>query len=293
MEQYPNQRHIRQSPPRNIGVFTQGVLFFGGFLVQFGWFFLGFGLLFTWIFLPASDLLSLLRSTDDWHVQTATITAVSSTNMSENDNVIYKNFYEYPYDASTFLGSSYTLGKRHEVGETASIRIHPTRPYNSVLENGRAAPFSPVVLFVLVFPLVGLGMVLFGTFVNIHNIRLLKIGTFTRGKLLSKVGTNQYVKINNTTYPVYSYTFEFEHLGKLHQATCKTHVIAPLEDEETEIILYDHLHPDRNMVYDSMPYVPKIDQHGWLKPLPITSGWVFIAPLITFFINSVGILLIL
>lgn len=293
MEQYPNQRHIRQSPPRDIDLFTQCVLFFGGFMTQFGWFFLGFGLLFAWIFLPASDLMSLLRSTNDWQVQSATIIEVSPTNMSENGNLIYQNNYEYPYDARTFLGSSYTLGKRHEVGESASIRIHPTRPYNSILENGRAAPFSPMVLFVLIFPMVGLGMVLFGTFVNVHNIRLLKVGTFTRGKLLSKDGTNQSVTINNTTYPIYRYTFEFEHLGKPQQATCKTHVTAPLEDEETEIILYDHLHPDRNMIYDSMSHVPKIDQHGWLKPLPITSVWVFIAPIITLLINSIGMLLIL
>ncbi|MEI2420598.1 hypothetical protein V6O07_10020, partial [Arthrospira platensis SPKY2] len=62
-------------------------------------------------------------------------------------------------------------------------------------------------------------------------------------------------------------------------------------DEEREIILYDHLKPERNIVFDSMPYIPEVDAQGWLKPLPLRHVWVFIGPTIAIIINIMGAML--
>jgi hypothetical protein len=138
--------------------------------------------------------------------------------------------------------------------------------------------FSGWALFVSIFPLVGLIFILISVKNNLKFLDLLKIGEFTRGSLCTKEPTGGYIKINNTTYPIFKYEFEFEYKNKTHKATTQTHLAQLVEDEKKEIILFDRFNPDYNVVYDTMPNAPAIDAAGYMEVATWREAWVFLLP---------------
>jgi hypothetical protein len=266
-DRHPSARHLRDLPPRHVGLFTKAVILFGGFMQQFGWIFFVMGSLFAWIFIPASTVPYLFEAGRDWKEVPGKIISAEATNSSVNDEVVYRYLHTFEVGGQRYTGKSFTAGQDFQEGQQVTIRYDANNPAEaSHVAGSDRAVFPALVLLVFIFPLVGLGFIIHGLRQNLRAIKLLEIGEFTRCTMCSKEPTNASVKINNTTYPVFKYTFEFEAGGRTHSATCKTHQGWLVEDEQQEIILFDKYNPGFNIVYDATANMPAISEQGSLEP---------------------------
>ena len=118
---------------------------------------------------------------------------------------------------------------------------------------------SPLGLFVVLFPIVGIG-VLIGVFrKGLRANHLLAYGEIGEGVLVSKEETN--MEINER--PVYKVMFEFiTPDGQAHQAVTKTHKPEDLEQAEIQPLLYDLMQPERAVLLNDLPGRPRIDGTG-------------------------------
>lgn len=261
METNPASRQLRDLPPRNIDLFTKATVLFGGFTQQFGWIFFTMGSLFSWIFLPLSTVKFWFEFGKKWQETPGSIVTAEPTNSSVNNVAVYSYLHSFELNGERYTGKSFTTGQQYQGGEEVIIRFDANNPHDSYVVGSDRAVFPAFVLFVLIFPLIGLGFIVHSLVNNWKVIRLLEIGEFTRGKLVSKEPTN--VQINKQ--PVFKYRFGFEAGGKTHYATCKTHQGWLVEDEGREIILFDRFNPDYNFVFDAAGNMPAITEDGMLK----------------------------
>lgn len=285
MQTNPGARQLRDLPPRSIGLYTKAIVLFGGFLQQFGWIFFTMGSLFSWIFIPMSDVKFWFEFGKEWKETPGKVVAVEPTNSAVNDEDVYQYLHSFELNGQRFTGKSYSVGQDYQGGQEVSIEYDAKNPTDSHVAGSRRAVFPAFVLFVLIFPIVGLGFIFFAIRQNLKAIKLLEIGEFTRGTLCAKESTNASVKINNTTYPVYKYSFDFEAGGRTHSAFCKTHQAWLVEDEEREIILFDKYNPDFNVVFDAAGNMPAITEDGMLATPGIGKAVYLLLPFIGIAMN--------
>lgn len=269
----PEGRVLRLAP-RAVPRALAWRLLFGGWLIGFGWMFAAFGMVFALLALQWSDL-SFLGADYDRQA-TATVTSIEQTSSSENKRKIYRVHYTFVDESGVERrGESYTKDPPREPASW-QVEYRSGDPSESRLAGMRTRPFSPFLLMVLIFPLVGLGLVLWQLPTALHNLRLLRYGAETKGKLVDKRPTH--VEINNA--PVMALTFEYEVDGKPYRATVKTLTTAPLEDDAREPMLYDPQSPSRAMTLDHLPGSPKVTADGELEARSGVVLHLLIAPLL-------------
>lgn len=276
----PAARQLRDLPPRNINLFTKATVLFGGFMQQFGWIFFVMGSLFSWIFIPMSSVKYWFEFGKKWETAPGKIVTAEPTNSSVNEETVYQYLQSFEVNGQRYTGKSFSVGQDYQGGEEVTIEYDANNPSDSHVEGARRAAFPAFVLFVLIFPIVGGVFIFIAIRQNLKAIKLLEIGEFTRGAMCSREATNSSVKINNTTYPVYKYSFEFEANGLTHSAICKTHQAWLVEDEEREIILFDKYNPDFNVVFDAAGNMPEITEEGILATPGIGKVVYLILPII-------------
>lgn len=254
-----NQQYLSRAPRRV--PFSLSVQFLtGGFLNQFGWAFLGFGMIFVWIFVMNADLSSwyLLK---DSRTAEGKVAYCSETNMEENETVVYEigYFFTGP-DGVVYRDRSYSTGNFFSEGTPVSIEYAAGNPGISRIKGLRREAFGPLVLFVVIFPLVGAGFVIAGLKKGFKALNLIKNGHLAVGKLISKEPTN--TRINDEM--VYRYIFEFKtDSGRTFQVESRTHLEDVLEDDEQgERLLYDPYNPECAVTLDDLPGSPEIDSSG-------------------------------
>jgi hypothetical protein len=280
METSPHTRHLRDLPPRQVGLFAKAVILFSGFMQQFGWIFFVMGSLFAWIFIPASTVRYWFEGGKDWKEVPGKVVSAEPTNSAVNEETVYRYLHSFEVNGQRYTGKSFTAGQDFQGGEEVTIRYDAKAPGKaSYIQGSDRAVFPAFVLFILIFPFVGLVFIINSLRQNAKAIRLLEIGEFARGSMCSKEATNTTIKINNTTYPVFKYTFEFEAEGRTRNASCKTHQAWLVEDEQREIILYDKYNPDFNIVYDATANMPSINEQGTLEAVGIGKVVYLVLPL--------------
>lgn len=269
-------------PQRNLPILSRLAILSSGFDAQFGWIFFGFGMIFFWIFFMNSEIIYLFAY-GDWDPTTGTVVKLDDTDAEVNNTDVYEYTYEYNVNGEVYTGTAYTTGRSFREGQNVSIEYNPDQPGESRMADSRSSLFGWETIFVIIFPLVGLGFILHSFRQNMKSIDLLVNGRFARGKLINKEPTN--VKINDRT--VYKYTFSFEaHDGRTYEATGKTHIQSLLEDEETERLIYAPNDPSYATMYDTIPSAPKINPDGSFRPLRITSYLNLILPLVSIIIHG-------
>ncbi|MEZ4772106.1 MAG: DUF3592 domain-containing protein [Bacteroidia bacterium] len=269
-------------PQRNLPILSRLAILSSGFDAQFGWIFFGFGMIFFWIFFMNSEIIDLFAY-GDWDPTTGTVVKLDDTDAEVNNTDVYEYTYEYNVNGEVYTGTAYTTGRSFREGQNVSIEYNPDQPGESRMADSRSSLFGWETIFVIIFPLVGLGFILHSFRQNMKSIDLLVNGRFARGKLINKEPTN--VKINDRT--VYKYTFSFEaHDGRTYEATGKTHIQSLLEDEETERLIYAPNDPSYATMYDTIPSAPKINPDGSFRPLRITSYLNLILPLVSIIIHG-------
>jgi hypothetical protein len=208
------QGQVLQLAPRHVPRPLIVRLLFGGIIAVFGWLFAAFGMVFVFFFVPAMELGS--GGYDER--TTATVTRIEPTNMSENERVIYRVHYTFRDEAGALRqGASYTKDPPDKPGEW-DVTYESDDPSRSQLVGMRRQPFSLIGLVTLLFPIIGLAIAGSQLVGGLRDLRLLRFGAETRGKLTGKRATS--TTVNDR--PVMELTFEYEADGRRHIAMFKT-----------------------------------------------------------------------
>lgn len=252
---------IRIAPtPRTVPGAVRGRLLFGGTALQMGWGFLGLGILFSWLFVGDSELWTPLVFSGQTASAEGQVIHIEETNSSENEARIYAIGYAFELNGETFQGTSYTFSPSFDLGETVSIELVASDPTVSRIEGLRYRKLSAFVGIMLLFPLVGLGMVVYGTRRGLRNIHVLAHGRPALGRLVNKRKTS--VKINEQ--PVYELTYAFrDHTGRERQSSIRTLHTAPVEDEAQERLLYNPSAPQHIVLLDDLGRDVSVDARGY------------------------------
>jgi hypothetical protein len=265
------QGQVLQLAPRHVPRPLIVRLLFGGIIALFGWLFAAFGMIFVLFFVPSMELGS--GGYDER--TTGTVTRVEPTDMSENERVIHRVHYTFRDEAGALRqGASYTTDPPDRPGEW-DVSYRSDEPSRSQLVGMRRQPFSLIGLFTLLFPIVGLAIAGWQLVGGLRNLRLLRYGAETRGKLTGKRPTS--TTVNDT--PVMELTFEYEADGRRHIAKVKTQTPALLEDDALEAMLYDPHAPSRATPLDHLPGGPVVTPAGVLEARPGITFHLLLLPL--------------
>ncbi len=238
----------------------------GGSINQFGWFFFGFGMVFFWLFVCQADLTSWYRFGGRVVTAQGQVTGSSDTGASEGGGKhhrgtpVYKNEFAFVVDDKEYHGASYATGQRLQTGLAVTVEYPTGKPGVARIRGMRTNVFGPAVLFVIIFPLIGLGVISFGLRNGVGACYLLAHGIQTSGRLVSRDPTN--MQVNHRT--VYKFTFTFKTLeGEVCTANAKTSTDRFANDVEEQIV-YDPRHPRSALLLDSLPGAPHIREDGHL-----------------------------
>jgi Protein of unknown function (DUF3592) len=261
------------SAPRRVPLSLQVVNFFNGFS-QMGWLFFGFGMIFFWAFTSNADL-SFLTFRGPHETVDGRVTKVEETGASVNEVQVRANHYEYSVAGNFLTGTSYSTGPSVATGEMVTIEYDQDDPARSRIEGMRRAMFGPGVLFVALFPLIGLVLLIPATITGLKRNRVLRDGLIANGKLISKRMTN--VRINRM--PLYELCFEFTSRdGRRCEAKARATDTDRLEDERQEPLLYDPADPARAYLLDDAPARPEFEPNGDLRGNPARAIRMMILP---------------
>lgn len=230
--------------------------------VQIGFFVLAFSTPFFWLFVGNADLPAITFRGEQMRTNGA-VTDVVDTRASESNRQIWEVHYRYSVDARAYEGVAYASGGTElESGDVVLVEYLKRDPSRSRIEGLRRGMFGAGVLFVLIFPAIGL----------IVTILALRYGT-RRGRLLSQ-GVAVYAKFKETRTtnltvnkrPAYEVIHEYRTLeGELHEASTTTTDVDSLTDDAEEMVLYDPAKPGSGVPIDSLAPLPQLDEAGGFR----------------------------
>lgn len=253
---------------RKIPLSTQCSILFRNLFTQFGLFFFGFGLVVFCAFATNADFSQLLFQVGHTVEVQGIIMDSYNTNGSEDEEDIFGNDYKFTAENGFYhVGVSYSLGYAHDPGTTVTVEYPEGKPQYSRIKGMKRKMFGPGVLFVAIFPLVGLCIAGVPLKNALKAINLLKVGLLTQGKLIGKHETN--MSVNDDT--VYRMTFRFRtKSGEEIDASIRTRFTQALEDDEKEYLLYHEKNPKNIVLMDSLPIKLSGFPNG-IAPIPLGS----------------------
>lgn len=254
-------------------------ILFGSVISQIGWFFFGFGMIFVLVFVGNTDFSDFYLGKGSPQAEGKVI-SVEATSSSVNKRRVYACNYEFKAkDGKIYQATSYTTGSLPNAGNLVNVEYLANKPSYSRISGMAQAAFPPFVLFVLIFPLVGLIMIVSYIPFSLQSIDLLKNGIISNGKLIFSEPTN--TQINKRT--VYKLTFEFEAQdGQTYQVIAKSHTPENLTDEAQETLFYNANYPQKAVLKDNLPGSPKLTSQGTFEDSGIASALPYlIAPGLT------------
>jgi hypothetical protein len=247
-------------PPRYLPLGARLFLLFGGVVSQIGWGLFAFGSIFGWTFAGNADVSSLVLFRTGVSQAQGVVTAARDTSASEGRVRVREVSYSFAGPGgSQRSGRSYITGTAPAPGESVTVEFVNAMPSVSRIQGMRQAMFGPAAVIVLIFPLIGLAIVLFSLRSGWKTGRLLSQGRLAAGKLKSKEGTN--VTVNGR--PVMKVTFEFVATdGQRHEASHSSTDTVALEDEASEQLLYLPDEPRSATLVDGLPGTIQASEDG-------------------------------
>jgi hypothetical protein len=280
------QRTLRELPPRHIKWFTGLVLMCSDSASQAGWALLAIGSIVIWTSVVKSEIRYWFQeNTLQWEEKAGVILTAEESGYVDNRIPVWRYEYSFAIAGKRYRGESYSVGKKFDFGQIAFIRYNPEQPTTNCIIGLRRSPYSWRMNLLLFIPALGLFLIIAPISYNRKAVRLLEIGDFIRGTLLSKELTKHSVRSGGILKPVFRYRFQFVHGGVIYLASCETFRSDQVEDEQSEIILYDKFNPSNNMVYDSVPNMPTIGGDGRMLPLDKEKSVYFFLPVFTIAVN--------
>jgi hypothetical protein len=222
-----------------------------GMIRQLGWVFVLFGAGFSAGFLPFVDL--RWRGYDA--VGEGEVVDVERTSATENDERIFK--ITVAHEAATpsrherrrYLFRSYTVTPP-EVGERVTVEYESADPAEARMRGARARPFGAWAALVVMIPLVGLLFALHRVREGARLIGLLRRGRPVRARLVAKGRGSD--EINDVPESLMRFTFLDEEGGE-RRFEVRTFAPERLEDEATELAIYDPSRPALATAIDALP----------------------------------------
>jgi hypothetical protein len=161
------------------------------FFPLFGLAFGGFGMLFVVIFFPWRFMDDLRLDSDAARITKGAITEVRSTSMTINERRVMEYVFRYNAgDGQNRNGHCFTTGQRWQSNAEVTVRYLPAKPDVACIEGARLNEGSWGVAFVLVFPLVGAGLIGWYVVHRLNMRRLLREGIVTEVDVISVERTN-------------------------------------------------------------------------------------------------------
>lgn len=186
---------------------------------------------------------------------------------SEGDVPVFENYYTFKSDAGMeYEGVSYATGQRVLKGDALIIEYPPGKPQHSRIKGMRRKTFSPLVTFVVIFPLVGLVFIFLGLKRSVRALKLLRRGILTKGVLISKTRTN--TRINGRV--VYKMSFRYkDNQGTEYIRTEKTPNPYFLKDQKEEKLLYLRSRPSYAIMLDALPASAVLNNYDLIESQPL------------------------
>lgn len=265
---------IVSRPPRRVPVSTRLSVALGHPLVWLGCILLALGAGVVRVFVMNADFSSWRHFRGPIETVPGVITSSEQTRASEGGDRrrhrkgerIFAHHYAFEFNGRRYRGVSYCVGGGPRAGQNVVVEFVAGRPELSRIRGMRRAVFGPSVAFALVFPAVGLGLVVASLVRARKHLRLLVNGEVALGRLANKEETA--FKVNKQ--PVYKLTFEFtDWRGDTQRAVVRTEKVARLEDEPYERLFYDPQQPTRAVLLDAMPGRVRFGEDGELQ----AAGW--------------------
>lgn len=247
-------------------------LLFGGPTGNFGWFFMGFGMIFFWVF-GGNDLVTdTAFFSGELQSTSGKIVNSYETNLTINKRRVYEFKYNYKVDNQRYSGFEDGYLNDFKVGQKVDVEF----PVNDV-KRSRIKGFDQGKFqlgFVIIFPLVGLGFLIFNMIKGLRGIPVLKNGKLANGVLHSIKSTC--MKVNKQ--PVDKYTFQFNtEDGRVYFVSAKTHDRTRFSGEDdveqiggvVEPLVYLEENPDKAFLLDDLPGFPRLDGAGRVKKMSL------------------------
>ena len=276
-------------PPRSLPLNLQLLCLFGSMSGLVGWGIIAFGLIFVRIFAGDITPAELSRWSGELETAEGEITGVDYNTAQENE--VYVNRVHFRFtarDMHLYEGASYITTDADVPTGPATVEHPVGDPAHARVRGMRATWFSPAVVFVWIFP--GIGMLMAG-YSLAHGLKarsLLVSGNMAEAALVSCEPTN--ARVNNKS--VFKYTFAFEGPMGRQELTERSTRTRRLTDEPTERVLYDPGEPSRAVVFDLLPGAPVVMPDGRLAARsPRKLYAALIAPTLTVAIQVVWTLL--
>jgi hypothetical protein len=259
----PEQLQLFPPPPRLVTFFGKLTLLFGGGipgLLIFGWIFACFGMIFVCFFVGAgaADTYAVWRESG-----TANVTTIVESNFHVNDNKVFAySFSGQDADGNEVIGVSHAYKNKFKEGQTVPLQQTGFFGEKWKLKNAKfsaAGIDSYFALLTLLFPIIGICVVLFGTILpGLKYGPLMKYGELALASFLRQESTG--TTVNNKS--VQKLVFQFETPGgEQYEAILKT--LDPdkyLSDNDRKIVFYNPHNPQKNMIWDSVASMMKFDE---------------------------------
>ncbi len=250
-------------PPRNVPLSVRLGTLLGTPLGCFSWFFIGFGMIFVWVFGIEADFSSPLFLLGK-RTAAGTVIGTEKTGYEagegESSPVVAYRFFFTASDGARIESTSYT--EKHtgvQAGSAVTVEYLALKPSISRIEGMGRAPLSIFAAFTLLFPILGLAMLIRDMRYAFRALRLLRVGRLAYGIGKAKTATGE--RINDKR--VYEYVFEFQADDlQTYQMKARSSATDALEDELHERVLYDPTDPPTAVMFDTLPGPPVIDSSG-------------------------------
>jgi hypothetical protein len=248
---------LRQNPPRSIpaNIRKKALKRVPAVLIIFGLFFGLFGSIFLFIFFPwrIADELRL-----NIHAKTAsdaTVTVRAETNMRENEVRVYRYEFSYTTDEGA-IRPGHCFLRGGAIAEKARVMVEylPGNPDVARIKGCRLSPFGWGGIFVVIFPLVGFGMVFFSLRSRRRLRAILSYGRFSSGKIESVDATN--VRVNKQMQYKVQVSFQDDFADRTTYYYAYGDQATLAENKRTSGapvgILYDPSNPSRILLVDEL-----------------------------------------
>jgi len=220
-------------------------------LALIGLVFTAIGLTMTFSVLSFMDL-SVNSIPDDSPIIEGELISVNPTNTTINEKLIYE--YNYIFNSAngkTYSGASYLNKEQIFTDNKVQVKYNSSKPESSCIIGMETSTFPVwMLLFVIVFPIIGFLLLYFGVKKGIKNIRILQFGKIALGTYNRRETTN--ASVNNR--PVYKFYFDFiAHDNNTYTATGETYKVHKVRDEEREPVIYNSVNPEEAVIIDTLP----------------------------------------
>lgn len=249
--------------PRQVSLMGKLSLLLGGQgfgLMLFGGFFACFGMIFVCLFAGTgvAEWATVWRQDGE-----ATVTSIEETGSTINEKRVFAyHFSGKDVDGNEYTGVSYQMSGKFEEGQTVPVMKGWFFATKRKLQNANLTQMgkfgSLFGLMTLLFPAVGLGMIWFGVLrPGRKRVPLLQYGELALGTFLRQESTKMSVNHQN----IQRLVFSFETSEGKFEASFNT--LTPdkfLADNRRKIVLYNPDNPKKNMIWESVAPMMKLDE---------------------------------